>query len=370
MMNRETLIQILDLARWAPSGDNTQPWRFEIVSDNHIAIHGFDTREHVIYDFEGHPSQMAHGALLETLRIAASGFQISTEWKIRSNCPENAPVYDVLLTKTPDLTVDPLLPYIEQRVVQRRPMRITPLSKLQRENLANAVGPNYSVQFFEHPRDRLRVAGLLWDNAYIRLTCPEAFQVHRDIIEWGVRFSEDRLPEEAVGVDPLTAKLMKWVMVSWKRVDFFNRYLMGTVAPRIQLDFIPAMACAAHLLLRPRRPPNSVNDYVESGIALQRLWLTATANDLHLQTEMTPVIFRWYARAGHEISADSVINGRLGPLASRFEALAGVTQEEPFAFFCRVGQSEKPLSRSIRKSLSQLMVEDSGIKAKGSAQLK
>jgi nitroreductase len=25
--------QILDLARWAPSGDNTQPWRFEIKGE-------------------------------------------------------------------------------------------------------------------------------------------------------------------------------------------------------------------------------------------------------------------------------------------------------------------------------------------------
>lgn len=359
-MNRNTLVKILDLARWAPSGDNTQPWRFEILADNRIAIHGFDTRDHVIYDFEGRPSQMAHGALLETLRIAASGFQISAEWQVRPGCAETEPVYDVLLTKKTDLATDPLLPYIEQRVVQRRPMRTTPLSERQRESLLDAVGPNYSVRFFERPSDRLRVARLLWNNAYIRLTCPEAFQVHRSIIEWGVRFSEDRLPEEAVGVDPLTAKLMKWVMTSWKRVDFFNRYLMGTVAPRIQLDFVPAMACAAHLLLRPRRPPSTLKDYVESGIAMQRLWLTATANNLHLQPEMTPVIFRWYARGGRAISADSAINSRLAPLASQFETLADATQEESFAFFCRVGHSERPLSRSLRKSLSQLMIGDSG----------
>ena len=37
MASRETLLKILDLARWAPSGDNTQPWRFEIVADDHIA---------------------------------------------------------------------------------------------------------------------------------------------------------------------------------------------------------------------------------------------------------------------------------------------------------------------------------------------
>ena len=32
-MSREVLVKILDLARWAPSGDNTQPWRFEIVDE-------------------------------------------------------------------------------------------------------------------------------------------------------------------------------------------------------------------------------------------------------------------------------------------------------------------------------------------------
>ena len=25
--------QVLDLARWAPSGDNTQPWRFDITGE-------------------------------------------------------------------------------------------------------------------------------------------------------------------------------------------------------------------------------------------------------------------------------------------------------------------------------------------------
>ena len=73
MASRETLLKILDLARWAPSGDNTQPWRFEIAGDDHLVVHGSDTRDWCLYDFNGHASHMAHGALLETLRIAATG---------------------------------------------------------------------------------------------------------------------------------------------------------------------------------------------------------------------------------------------------------------------------------------------------------
>ncbi|MHB8556148.1 MAG: nitroreductase family protein, partial [Candidatus Dormibacteria bacterium] len=70
---RASLGRILDLGRWAPSGDNTQPWRFEIVSDHHLVVHGSDTRHQVVFDLEGHASQLSIGTLLESLAIAASG---------------------------------------------------------------------------------------------------------------------------------------------------------------------------------------------------------------------------------------------------------------------------------------------------------
>ena len=356
MPDRESLLELLNLARWAPSGDNTQPWRFEIVGDGHVAVHGFDTRDHVVYDFEGHASHMAHGALLETLRVAATGAGLRADWSIRAGCTDSGPVYDVVLTPDATLSPDPLIKCIETRVVQRRPMRTTRLTDAQRGALVAAVGPEFDLVFFESLRQRWQVAGLLWDNARIRLTCPEAYEVHKSVIEWGVRFSTDRIPEHAVGVDPLTARLMRWVMQSWERVDFFNRYLMGTVAPRVQLDLLPALACAGHVLLRPRQPLVDLADYVRAGVAMQRLWLTATHTGLHLQPEMTPVIFRWYARAGKPISSLPAIEPAARALAQRFESLSGALPEDPFAFFCRVGVSDAPSARSVRKELKDLMV--------------
>ncbi|WP_428828153.1 nitroreductase family protein [Azonexus sp. IMCC34842] len=354
-MSRDVLLKILDLARWAPSGDNTQPWRFEIVSDNHIAIHGHDTRDGVIYDFDGYASQMAHGALLETLRLAASRFGMSAEWAIRTGQPDNAPIYDITL-RSSGTGEDVLVQFIESRCVQRRPMRMTPLCSEQKAALCEAVGDAYSLIFFESLKDRLGVAKLLWRNAYLRLTCPEAYEVHRHIIEWGVRFSADRIPDQAVGVDPLTAKLMRWVMQSWGRVNFFNHFLFGTIAPRIQLDFLPALACAAHVLIKPKHPLNRLEDRVTAGMAMQRLWLTASRLGLHLQPEMTPVIFRWYVQDGREISGKASINEGAMSLAERFEYLASANRQSGFSFFCRVGTSERPSARSVRKELPNLMM--------------
>ena len=235
---------------------------------------------------------MAHGALLETLRIAASSFGLSSEWTLRPGSPDNAPVYDVRLRPEPGLASDPLLPFVEKRTVQRRPMRTTPLSEAQHRSLSSAVGSGFTLQYFECLRERLAIGRMLADNGRIWLTCPEAYEVHRSIIEWGARFSADRIPDQSLGVNALTARIVEWELKSWSRVDFVNRYLLGTLVLRVQLDFLPALLCGAHLLLRPVRPPATLLDYVDAGVAMQRLWLTATACGLQLQPQMTPVIFR------------------------------------------------------------------------------
>lgn len=356
MADRDTLVRILDLARWAPSGDNTQPWRFEIVDEGWVAVHGFDTRGHVVYDFDGHASHIGHGALLETLRVAATGFGCIASWSLRPGGSDSEPIYDVRVSNADGVSVDPLFPFIEKRVVQRRPMRTTPLTDVQRQALAAAPGEGYEVRFFESFSERASIAKLLWDNAYIRLTCPEAFEVHREVIEWGTRYSKDRIPEQAVGVDPLTGKLMCWVMQSWRRVEFFNSYLLGTIAPRIQLDVMPALGCAAHLFVRAKQAPSGTLDYVAAGVAMQRLWLTAHAVGLHLQPEMTPVIFSWYAAAGRALSAKAGIDGRVGALAERLGGLLGRDMARGLVVICRVGVATSPNARSTRKELAELMV--------------
>ena len=354
-MSRDTLSQILDLARWAPSGDNEQPWRFEIVDDNLIRVHGFDTRDHVLYDYDGHASHIAQGALLETMRIAATGFGLKTSWIALSGGDDRKPVYDVSLHPAQALAEDPLLACIKTRTVQRRPMKTTPLTEVQRQALTDAAGPEFTLQLFEPLADRLKFAKLLWKSAKIRLTCPEAYPVHRRAIEWRARFSTDRIPEQAVGVDPATARLMEWVMHSWERVEFFNRYLLGTIAPRIQLDFFPALCCAAHLLVRPVQAPRGLHDWIDLGIAVQRIWLTATLHGLHLQPQMTPIIFRWYARAGRGFSREPTLFEQSLRLSDDFEQLVNATPNDHFGFLARVGSCQVPESRSIRKDLASLM---------------
>jgi hypothetical protein len=184
---------------------------------------------------------------------------------------------------------------------------------------------------------------------------PEAYPTHRDVIEWHARFSEDRVPEQAVGVDPLTARLMHWALGSWRRIEFLNTWLGGTVMPRLQLDLLPGIRCAAHVALVAEQPPGGIDEYVAAGRALQRLWLTATSLGLHMQPEMTPVIFSRYVREGRRFTGVESVNARARRLAERMEQWLGAEGARQTVFMGRLGYGREPYARSLRMPLAKLM---------------
>lgn len=344
--------RILDLARWAPSGDNTQPWRFELVSDDMFLVHAWDTREWCVYDLDGRASQTAVGALLETISIAASGEGFEVEFTRRADTPEASSVIEVRLLPSQDLMPSHLLPYIRTRVTQRRSFSSIPLTPEQRDELNAAVGAGYRLVWISGWESRWQMAKLLFRSANIRLTIPEAYEVHKQIIQWDARFSEDRIPDQAVGLDRLTLKVMRWAMQSWERVHLLNRYFAGTLIPRLQLDLIPALRCAAHFIIVSKTELDDMDDYLEGGGALQRFWLTATSLGLQLQPEMTPLIFSRYAAASVEFTCDSDAMSTAQKLAVELGDIIGKSALERMVFMGRIGVGSNPLARSIRIPVS------------------
>jgi hypothetical protein len=355
-MTRDTLLEILDLARWAPSGDNTQPWRFEILGDDRVVVHGFDTRKRCVYDLDGHASQLALGAMLETLTIAASAKGLSAHVRRRTGCADTEPTFDVTLAADPEATRSELVSSIKLRSVQRRPLSTRPLLDSEKAKLAASVGADFVVFWLEGWRARLHTTWMLVFNSKIRLTMPEAYSVHRDIIAWNAEFSEDKVPDRAVGLDPVTTMLMRWVMRDWRRVQFFNTFLAGTIVPRIQLDFIPALACAAHVLIVASKEPSSIDDYVAAGRAVQRFWLTATLLGLQHQPEVTPLIFSRYIREARIFSARARTMNEAKRLRRDIGVLVGLDVADRAVWMGRIGAGKSARARSLRLPLDKLIV--------------
>jgi len=353
---RETVEHILNRARWAPSGDNTQPWRFELLGGHRFRIHAHDTRDWCVYDLEGYASQIAVGALLETIALAASAVGLETKFAIDPSAPLTNPRIDVELVGGTGITPDPLHAFIERRVTQRQPFSSEALTDKGRRNLESTVGPGYRVLWMEGPQKKRKMAKLLFRIAHIRLTIKEAYDVHKRIIEWDAQFSEDRIPDQALGLDALTVKSMRWAMASWERVQFLNRWFAGTLLPRLQMEVLPGLRCAAHFLLVAERKPEDLAERLAAGRAVQRMWLACAANQIQFQPEMTPIIFADYARKGIRFTTDEAALEEARRLPAKLSALAGEVPASNAVFAGRVGYGVVPSSRSIRLPLAKLFV--------------
>src|SRR5690606_22144213 len=133
---------------------------------------------------------------------------------------------------------DPLFPYIRIRSVDRRPYKSKKLDRNAKQVLDACLGDSARIHWYEDRAARWRIARLSALATDIRLRMPEAYEVHRSMLDWTRPLSPDGIPASAVGLDGLTRRLMRWAMRDWSRVDFLNRYLGGTGIPQCQMDLV------------------------------------------------------------------------------------------------------------------------------------
>jgi hypothetical protein len=193
----------------------------------------------------------------------------------------------------------------------------------------------------------------------IRLKLPEAYKIHRKILDWESSFSVNGIPAKSLGLDPLTLKLMRRVMKSWTAVKFMNRYFGGTAIPRIQLDVIPGILCAAHFAIFRKSAlveSSKFQTYLETGMRLQRFWLTATSLGISLQPSLAPLCFSHYIDNDRKFDGVTKDWRRLRQLSQGLKNLLGARCARA-VFMGRIGYPANMIikSRSIRVPLNELI---------------
>lgn len=345
--------RILELARWAPSGDNTQPWRFEIVSPTQMIVHGHDTRADCVYDLDGIASQLAHGMLIETIAIAATAFGRQLAVVEVAERGSDRVEYVLRLAEHARCPGDPLAEVITSRTVQRRAMLPRRLSDENKLQLERSAAP-FSIRWLESWPQRVGAASLNARNAYIRMTIPEAFAVHQKIIAFDSDTSEDRVPGAALGAPAPLLAVMRWAFGSWQRMERVNRYL-GTWMPRLLLDFIPSLLCGAHVAFAATAPLAHLSDRLAAGRAIQRFWLTATRLDLQMQPSYTPLLFARYAKEGRMFSRTPHAIPAAQAVRKELLRVLGPDADNVF-WFCRIGAARAVRGRSLRLPLDELIL--------------
>ena len=71
-------------------------------------------------------------------------------------------------------------------------MSARPLTQAQKTALEAELPEGYRVLWYEGLAQRWQLARFMFDNAKVRFIIPEAYEVHKSVIEWGAASARTR----------------------------------------------------------------------------------------------------------------------------------------------------------------------------------
>lgn len=288
---------ILDYAIWAPSGDNSQPWRFE-VKDHELFIYNLPEKDNPYFNFHRRGSLIAHGGLIENILIAAPHFGYKPLLSLFPAGSSNDLVATISLSQDATVKPDLLFDSIKQRHTNRRAYHTTPLTDEQRQNLLHTpqeIGAG-TVKLIESQEER-RILGKAGASAEVVIL--ENKLLHgcffKDVI-WTQ--AEEKKKRHGLFIDTMEfnpiQKLLFSLAKNWTMMRFAIRAGLPKFIAQEDAKLYATGAATGVVALPAQRP----TDFINAGRVMQRIWLKATVYKLALQPIVATLFFAQRILAG------------------------------------------------------------------------
>jgi nitroreductase len=336
--------QILENAIFAPSGDNSQPWEF-ICQDLKIQIKNLPQKDNKIFNFEQRGSYIAHGALLENITQLAKlhGHEAKiTFFPDSSNKNITAEVKLIPSSLKPESEI---LRLIRERNTNRKKYQSIPLTPEQKQKILVAVGSQKKLLFCEDEASKHLLAQSVSITERIMLEYKPLHEAFFSMIRW----SEKEEQQKHGGLNIKTLELLPPQKLIFK---WFSHWNASAILRRVGLPKFIALenskiysSCSAicALVMESEAP----KDFLQTGMELQRIWLTATKLGLSMQP-IAGVLYLYQRLVTSGLpnlpeNQKKLIITAVENIQHTFNNPTGV-----ITMMFRIGQSNPPSARSIK----------------------
>ncbi len=351
---KETIREILEKSVYAPSGSNSQPWKFR-VHDNYIYVYALPEKDHPVLNFRNRGTWVAHGALIENIAIASREFGYKANIAIFPDKKEPNLTAKIRLEKTA-ISKDPLFSSMRLRTTNRKPYESAPLTSEQRAeflSVSDGRGP-CGIKLIDD-RDKLKALGEAMSvNEVVMLDNQLLHKLFFNELVW----SEKEEKEKGTGLYLKTMELKLpqqfalRIFRHWPAMNLLNKVgLAKSIASDNAKGYTSASAIGAILV------ENNDQAFVEAGRAMERLWLKATGMGLSFHL-VTGVLFLWQGITAGEDNGLSREHMEL--IKSAYQKMATIYEvrdDSIIALLFRLGYGDKPTARSS-KLLPDIVFED------------
>lgn len=347
---------ILETAIYAPSGDNVQPWKFKITEST-IDIFNVPENDTSFYNFNQSASFIGHGALLENIVILAGAMGYSAEYNIFPRKEDQNYVAHIEIRKAQEIDKNSreLADYIKLRTTNRKEYKDIALNTNEKEALrraASTIDDQVKLNIVDDKKVLETLTAVTSNNERLVFENKMLHDFFYGHLIWN--------DEEAKGKIGFNVKTLELpppglfafrIFKNWPLVGFLNKFGLAKSIGK-QGRKLHASAPAMGAIIVKDTSPLS---YIETGRAMQRVWLEVTRLGLSLQP-ITGILFfmpRIKADAASELSHSQIdlIQESYGTMENVFESQGNV-----ISFMFRVGRSEKPTIYTTRLPLEQMLI--------------
>ena len=320
-MNSDHLIQ---QAAMAPSGHNTQPWKFEAIN-NIIRIHPDFSRRIPVVDPDDHALYISLGCALENLVIAA---QKNGYFSKVNYFPNSEDYLEVEFSEGPSAEVTGLYQAIPERQSNRRIYNGPSIPDDHLQQLADAnIYPDVELKIIQTDDDQIEpVIQFVKEANYIQFN-DSAFV--EELVSW-IRFSKHDALERK---DGLTSSAMGFPSVpGWLGNIIIRKFAKPEGEARKCEKMIRSSAILMFFISKNR----TKKTWVDVGRSFERTALTATSLGIsHAHLNMPCEVETVRKKLSEHLELD--------------------TAEEPMLLI-RFGYAE-PMPRSPRRDISDLVIQ-------------
>lgn len=347
MISNEEIRKILNASINAPSGSNSQPWRFEVRGEI-IDVIAIPEKDHPVLNFHSRGTWVAHGALIENIIIASSNFGYRADFKIFPDKSNSNLTAQIRLEKKSETRKDGLFEFISKRSTNRNKYKNGQLTSEQNSDFLNSVSEIGGVRLvFVSDKDKRDAAGkALSMNEVVMFENKSLHKLFFDEIVWNK--DEETKKGGGLYIKTMGLKFPGNIFIklfkNWGWMNFANK--LG-ISKKIAQD--NAKVYSSGLVLGAIIVKNEDGEFVTVGRLLERVWLKAEKFGMGLQL-ITGILFLHEAiktENGKLFSEEQIklINNSYGEISSVFKPSAN----EVIALIFRVGYGGTPKAYSAKK---------------------
>jgi molybdopterin/thiamine biosynthesis adenylyltransferase len=353
-ISKEHLEKIVEAGCKAPSGGNSQPWRWVYKNDNLLLINAFDGNA-TFLGFGNFASYVAFGAATENVILQAA--QLGYETIVNEFPVENKNLiasFHFIEKSNKEFANKELINGINFRITNRNLGARVPIANEILDYFKSIASQTQTVKldFFTDENQLEAIGEIISELEKIRLL---EEQGHKDFVN-EIRWTIEEAESKKDGVDLRTLQLTNTEKVglevakSNEVIKLVNDWNGGGAFKKLTKKSIDAAGAIGVL----SSADNSALGFYNGGRAMQRVWIAANLKGVAFQPVAASVFV--YARLlqGNGINISKPGCEKLKVLRTAYETTFDLSATKKELFIFRLSKAAMPETLALRKPLSEM----------------